>query len=292
MKFFLITSTRPTNQGVIESLLSAARSRGIETVRINSDSQILADMDFYESSSDDILYREALGEKARAVEAGLLYRKTESRPSSIYRPSDRIDLSFPWSAIIRYGQFDIATIPTIFLDEVFVSQEDDEIERRVQSIGGFPVILKRAGLSHGAGVYRVDSIQEFRNMIDRIEKHDVQKHILRRYLKAYRHARLIVLDGRVIDSIEYKIPDTDFRTNTGDISVTPQKFEDNVEQIAIAAVQSLMSVFSGVDILIDTTTDTPYIAECNSPCNFWRNQENTKVPIADMVIEYLVNSRN
>jgi glutathione synthase/RimK-type ligase-like ATP-grasp enzyme len=207
------------------------------------------------------------------------------------RPSQNIELTFPWSPLLRYQQLGIPAIPTILLDGVFVEQSDDEIARRVQTIGGFPVILKQVGLSHGAGVQKIDSMRQLRDVLRTVDGRDIQKYALRQYLAVYRHARLVVLDGRVIDSIEYIVPEDDFRTNAGTVSVVPQKFDVEVEKAAIDTVNSLAAVMGGVDILIDVATQTPYVAECNSPCNFWRNQNTTGVPIAEKIIEYLAGDR-
>jgi glutathione synthase/RimK-type ligase-like ATP-grasp enzyme len=99
---------------------------------------------------------------------------------------------------------------------------------------------------------------------------------------------LIVLDNHVIDSIEYRAPTGDFRSNVGESPAAIAKiFTKEIQKIAIEAVSSLHWEFGGVDILLDAS-DAPYVTEVNLPCFFPRCQDCTGTDIAGHMLEYLL----
>lgn len=288
MKFFLITTSVLTNPEVVDLLLAAADKRGLETVRINADATSLAEVMAMRSSSKDIVYREASGEKARAVEAAFTFRNAPERPCGIrHTRSDGVDLQFPLSSAMRQMLAGVQTIPTVLLDETYAAYQEAELTEVVQSIGGFPVILKQGGLSHGQGVRLMKDAGQLLEALRSVKGSDLQKMMLRQYLASYRHARLVVLDGEIVDSIEYLVPEDDFRTNAGKITVVPQVFDDSVQALALSAARLSSVAFGGADVLIDNASGKAYLAEFNTPCNFARNQLTTGVPIAEMLIDYL-----
>lgn len=289
MKFFLITTVIPTNKEVVDLLVAAAEKRGLEAVRINADTTSLAEAMAMQSTSKDIIYREASGEKARAVEAAFLFRGAAERCRGIrLARSDSVDLQFPLSSTMRQMLAGVQTIPTILLDETFAAYQEDELAEVVEGIGGFPVILKQGGLSHGQGVRLIKNVGQMLEAFRSVKGSDLQKMMLRQYLASYRHARLVVLNGQVVDSIEYLVPEDDFRTNAGEIKVVPQVFDDSVQALAVNAARQSSVAFGGADVLIDNASGKAYLAEFNTPCNFARNQLTTGTQIAEMLIDYLM----
>ena len=114
--------------------------------------------------------------------------------------------------------------------------------------------------------------------------------MIRQFIPVTTSARLIVLGGKVVDSIEYRAPKNDFRSNVGVPNVKPKKFAKGIEETAIKAVDALDLEFGGVDILIHG--DKHYLTEVNCPCFFARAQNSTGTDIASLMIDYLHNKKN
>lgn len=163
-----------------------------------------------------------------------------------------------------------------------------DLERSVKRLGGFPIIIKAAGGSHGTGVGRVDSIDSLRSVLGLL-KNTGRKCLLRQYIPHSESARLIVLGDKVIGSVSYKKPQNDFRTNTeGGIKVEEKIFSKEIQTMAVKSVNSLGAEFGGVDIIIDQN-NIPYLAEVNTPCYFPRVQNATGIDIAGMIVDHLAD---
>ena len=167
----------------------------------------------------------------------------------------------------------------------YIPKDRAALTKCVDALGGFPICLKVLGQSHGAGVMRVDSMQSLFSVSDYVRAHGGQS-VMKEYCDVTSSARLIVLDGKVIDSIEYSANKGDFRSNEGaQPNVAAKTFSDEVNEIAVRAVESLDLKFGGVDIMI--TPKGPMVAEVNCPCFFPRCQLLTGTDIAGQMVDYL-----
>lgn len=176
----------------------------------------------------------------------------------------------------------IKSIPSIHKDRRF-------IQEHVDFLGGFPIVLKVTGNSHGVGVIKVDSLESLHSLIDYLSTLKV-KILLRQFIPHKKQGRLIVLGDKVIAShVNYR--SIDFRTNVGDNAVRqrdPMVFTPEVQDIAVQAVRSAGLEFGGVDILFHEKTDQPFISEVNFPCYFPTTQNITGIDIAGAMVDYLV----
>lgn len=152
----------------------------------------------------------------------------------------------------------------------------------------FPIIIKCSVGSHGVGIIRVDSSASLLSVVDLLFAQDIQ-FIIREFIHVASSARLIVLENKVIDSIEYVSPSADFRSNVGNLpTVYKKKFPEDIQLLAIQAVKAMEVDFGGVDILINEKGEG-YVAEVNFPCFFPRCQLLTGTDIALQLIDYLIN---
>jgi ribosomal protein S6--L-glutamate ligase len=111
--------------------------------------------------------------------------------------------------------------------------------------------------------------------------------VMKEYINTTSTARLIVLGDAVIDSIEYRANQDDFRSNEGHKpNVFRATFGNDVNDLAVRAVHALGLEFGGVDILLSDTQ--PLVAEVNFPCFFRRCQMLTGTDISGMMVDYLV----
>lgn len=155
-------------------------------------------------------------------------------------------------------------------------------------LGGFPLIMKAGGGAHGVGVMYIDSMKALLSTADYLRKMNSEC-IVRKFVGNATHGRFIVLGNSVVDSIEYRAPENDFRTNVGsNPTVMSKQFDNAVNRIAVDAVHALGYEFGGVDILIDDS-GKPHILEVNFPCYFARAQQCSNIDIAEMMVQYLMN---
>lgn len=232
-------------------------------------------------ANGDLLYRITTTRAKRSadtVELFLLHPEV----ATLYRSYER--------AISQYARSFIAhnkaglpipkTIPALIPDQTL-------LKKYVQYVGGFPVIIKATGGSHGVGVMKVDSMESLVSIIDYL--HQNHEHvIMRQFVDVTTSARFIVLGDKVVSSIEYAAPDDDFRSNVGQFpNVKPKQFSPSLQKLAVKATHLQGIDFGGVDILIDNTGQ-PFITEVNFPCNFARAQKTTGVDIAGLMVDFLL----
>ena len=273
MKFFAVSRERGAdNRKRVDALAQACNQREVEFVDL-----LINEVDFLDLPKlgpGDLLYQVDRG--AMVLERMLI------RPgvATFYKDFHRAlfqQVQLP--SFAHHGVPMPKTIP-------FVTNDQSLLEKYVAELGGFPVILKVLGLSHGAGVHKVETITD---LIEKLaDLSSDQRVIMREFIDQQQHARLIVIGDRVVDSIEYQATGEDFRTNAGDIpSVRSKKFSPEVEATAVKAVRALELEFGGVDIMFDADGNH-YVLETNFPCYFMRAQEATGTDIAGLMVEYLM----
>ena len=158
------------------------------------------------------------------------------------------------------------------------------LSRYMDYLGGFPVVIKMVGGTLGIGTILVDSMPSLLSIADYIVTQG-RDFILRQYIPAREIARLIVLGTEVIVANRKFIAHNDFRSSARDREIA--SYDPSIEHIAIQAARSCNQEFAGVDILI-TPKGEPYLLETNSPCDFWTAELQTGVPIAQRMVDYLI----
>lgn len=283
MKFYLIIrkANDISNRDTYDQLKQAVTSRGLELVELESNSFDYAHgLEAIETPS--VVYRLARGKRAAFLEVMLATKGVVGLYGDINSLMTR---SFTWGSAFRMQSAGLPIIPTVFNVS---KNEDSRLAKYVEELGGFPVIVKSSGGSHGEGVMKVDSITSLRSIIGFITDDKSDEIVLRKFIANARHLRLVVLGDQVIDTIEYNTQPDDFRTNAVDIPsvIARNDIDQATKDIAIKSVQALGLEFGGVDILVDEQ-GVAYAAEVNFPCNFARNRQATDTDIAGMMVDYL-----
>lgn len=287
MKFYCIVEDahRRPNKKCCQFLAAACQQRDIEFVQLES-----AKFDYSQDmaafvDTPCIMYRLAGGRRTALLEALLQREGVANLYSS---PESLFARAFGWGDEIRLQQAGLAAMPTIFN----VGGADGEsLTAYVERLGGFPVVLKATGGSHGSSVMRLDSLESLRSVVGYVGRPSDARFALRKYISGARHIRLVVVGDRVVDAIRYLPQPGDFRTNSvATPSVEVYQREDStayVFELAERAVATLGIEFGGVDVLIDERGEA-VIAEVNFPCNFSRNQAATGTDIAGALVDHLV----
>ncbi len=274
MNFFCIT--KKTNSVSVLLLKKSCKERGLKFVNININTH-----DFTKKIDTEghIVYRIATGEVAREVERHIV----RDRTITFYKKNERVLMDYQETAIFEKNNLATPkTIPSLPMDEKL-------LEKYAKNLGGFPLVVKILGKSHGLGVYKVDSLSELINLSNKLNKIEGgSKIVMKEFININYHARLIVLGNKVIGEIEYIAKGDEFRTNLGNPIVKMKEFSPEVKKTAIEAVKMLDIEFGGVDILVDCIGNH-YVAEVNFPCFFPRCQETTGRDISGMMVDFLIN---
>ncbi len=278
MRFLCIANpAKYKRHTTMELLKEACAQRDIEFVLV--DPNQVSPTDFH-SQPGDLLYRVATAHNLGAQE--MEYHLWREDIVTFYKRYDYGLITMrTWDSLIL-PKFGVPTPKTVG----YLSNNREVLRKAVTELGGFPIIVKAVGGSHGVGVMRVDSWQSLFSVADYINAQET-KAVLKEYFDVRSSARLIVLGDKVIDSIEYRANDDDFRSNEGNVpNVVAKKFSAEIEAVAVKAVHALGLEFGGVDILF--SDDKMGVAEVNFPCFFPRCQMLTGTDIAGQMIDYLV----
>ncbi|MDP3997521.1 MAG: hypothetical protein U1C49_00365 [Candidatus Andersenbacteria bacterium] len=282
MTLFCITYPEK-NRNILRYLREACDKRKIDFKIISPD-----EFDYTappEIAPGDLVYRVSISSDAMSVENFLLREDTITFYSNFDRAlSTYAYYHYDFSVHAKAG----LPIPkTIY----HLPKNRDLLRRAVDYLGGFPVIVKVLGASHGVGVMKVDTYSSLFSMVDFLRRHK-QDAVIRQYIDVVKSARLVVLGDKVIDSIEYTAPEGDFRSNAGHKpNVAVKEFSEEIRETAVRAVAECKVEFGGVDILVDKAENI-YLAEVNFPCNFARAQALTGVDIAGLMLDYLLGKRD
>lgn len=267
------------NPDTYRLLQEAANQRGVEFITLDAKTLRLEEVHIEE---DAIVYRLGLSRQAVLLEAAVL-RPTHT---SFYAEHQELFArAFAWGSTLRLLQAGLPIIPTDFTPWLL---PPDQLDAAVNKLGGFPIVVKGSGGSHGSAVRMASSLDELRTIIDGDEQRETL--VLRRFIHQARHIRVVVVGNRAVDAIEYRPQPDDFRTNAVEVpQVDAFSLEQNqaVGTMAEQAVAAIGLEFGGVDLLMEADGSF-FIAEVNFPCNFARNQLNTGVDVAGAMVDHLV----
>lgn len=274
MKLALLSST--TQKTTLELLIESCKNRGINYEVMNPQNTT----PFLKLNDGDALYR--ITDVSSYGFAELEYQLVTSRIATFYKNNESLFINREENDSLILFNKNIAVPKTAN----FIPKDRDELRNVVSMLGGFPLVIKSLGGSHGVGVMRVDSFASLFSVADYLIKQG-GRYVIKEYINTTSTARLIVLGDTVIDSIEYRANKDDFRSNEGKKpNVYRASFDNDVNDLAVKAVHALGLEFGGVDVLLSDTQ--PLVAEVNFPCFFARCQLLTGTDISGMMVDYLV----
>jgi len=273
---YIIASEAQEHAESVQLLSAAAEERNVPLVLVHPETFDYSAVLTLEDG--DMLYRARVGDQAALVERLLVHDGVATMyvdSSSVTRPL--VDRPL---ALEKRG---VPIVPTVHS----VSRDRAQLDRSVEKLGGYPVIVKEIGGSHGVGVMKLDTPQSLYSVVD-VLLGKGGRYIMRSYIEYKQHIRTIVLADKVIGAVEYPRVGNDFRSNVGDtIDVIPTDINEKIAAASVAAVQVYGLEFGGVDVLVDEAGSV-FVAEANFPCFFPRVQLATNNDIAGAMIDHLV----
>lgn len=287
---YLIVSREKQGGLSEQSLTAAAKAAGLEVKLLISDDTALDDIAGMKFDGNDLLYRVSVNAHSSAIESALLTLHAHNL-TGVYQPRPRLGPTRRYAETIEQLAAGLPIIPTSFVDASWRAASDEQLQHKVDMLGGFPVLFKTLGLAHGQGVQKLDTLAALRTQITQVLERGGEA-LLREYLPEYRHFRIVVVDSQPVAAIEYHKPADDFRTNAAETpnvsGVAVSDLDPNILDIAVRSVALAGSIIGGVDILVDTTKQVPYLAEVNVPCNFSRAEGPTGVNIGQSIVQALL----
>lgn len=276
-----VISRDERNTETLNALKSAALNCGVRFNVIDSAKMNMAEIPV--CRKQDLLYRISTDNDARNLFKQMMI--TQPAVTTIY--NDRglalVAGDNVVQATLLHRAHDLPINKTVFS----LTNNKGLLDKYVGYLGGYPVIIKASGGSHGVGVMRVDSAPSLYSVADYLVATG-GTFIMRQFVEHDEHARLIVLGDKVIDSIAYKRIGDDFRTNVGSkIDAQVKDFAKSIQDAAVKSVNCLGSSFGGVDIMVDKN-GAIHIAEVNIPCFFMRAQMVSGVDTAQQLVNYLI----
>ncbi|MDR0608449.1 MAG: hypothetical protein LBG52_09245 [Candidatus Peribacteria bacterium] len=228
MKFFFIVKAQNPNSDVRKFLQQACEQRNIEFV------ETIPETFNYLTTSvqpKDLLYRASATDTCKALECFLLMKGATSYHMSVLRGMSVINDSFYLNH--RESLPIIPTIPDISNKQVLATY--------VENLGGFPIIVKATGGSHGVGVMKVESLPALRSLVDYLLANQA-KAILRKFIPHKSQGRLVVVGDAVVASDIATMSIThDFRSNVDDDKTRIREahtYAPEIQQLAVKAVRS------------------------------------------------------
>lgn len=205
-----------------------------------------------------------------------LYR--EFPGTSVYRDTNQLN--------IVLEKFGIPTPKTIHCG----TNDKKLLEKYVNHLEGFPIILKTFGGSGGVGTMQIDSFQGLFSIADYLVKTGTD-FLLKQFIKSKSIDRYTAINEQVFAGICRLLQDDkDFRTDgiNGDV-VENNNPPIDIKNLVNKSVKLSNLYMAGVDLISEKKTGKNYILEVNLPANFYGESLHNKTPLYEKMIEFFIN---
>jgi len=176
------------NSKSVGLLRQATLKRGLKFVTIFQDQFNFTHS--LKSNPGDLLYRVSITRKSANIEK---YLSINNHLVTFRR--DQLDIFNRYDNVFEASLIQQKNGLPIIQSVFGFTRNRQILSSYVKYLGGFPVILKATGGSHGIGVIRIDSIESLYSVADVLDDSN-QIYIMRKYIADCQHARLIVVAVR------------------------------------------------------------------------------------------------
>ena len=278
-KFFLIYNRRFRNWKERLTMLSeAAIEQNIEPITLESESFDYSKLNELETGPGDMFYN--VTPFSHEIENILISKEVKSffispNIQNYIFSTHQLDLSLISANI---------PVPKTILKG---SNNKELLEKYVDYLGGFPLILKVTGGSLGVGVIKIESWENLVSTADMLSSKDIHFQ-LKRYIPNKGTIRAIVVGNRVVCSIIRLNPENDFRCSSPGKSsiIEPYTCSEELEKLAIKVSRAVKFEFVGIDF-IQGNDGNFYVLEVNFPNDFSIPANFTGVNVAKFVVNHL-----
>ena len=248
---------------------------------------VVVDENSYDFSSkcpcgtDDAVYNVARG----AVILEQLFLR--SNPKSVYR-------ELPSSGTISNNKLSdtaidirgIQTPKTIW----YCTNDRRMLRTYVDSLGGFPLVLKAGRGTRGIGVFLAPNWAALLGLVDYF--YSIKTRIcLREYIPTKSCERHIVLGDSVVASFARPIAENDFRSDGTPTVCLSLDADSEAEELLIRATHASNYLFGGVNIVTNENTGNKYVLEINCPVDIGSVDQICDSDVAGSLVQWLADAK-
>ncbi len=194
------------------------------------------------------------------------------------------------NAMNKLRTLQLLTKNKIPVPKTIVVRSFEFLDKAIEMVGGYPVILKSIFGTHGKGVAIIESRRSLLSALDIIWKFNegnlilIQEYVAESLGEDY---RAFVIGEKVVASMKRSAPVGDFRSNLmlGGNAEAVELTEEE-KKIAIQASKALGLETCGVDIL--RSKNGPVIMEMNACAGLSGITKSSSVDVAKKLIEYAI----
>lgn len=171
------------------------------------------------------------------------------------------------------------------------SNNNEQLLKKINEIGGFPVLFSSDQFSNSLGKYYVENEQIFLHMINTIRNRKEFDYILK-YIEHDFHIRVYIVNYQYNSAVIYYKDKNDYSTNRLDRGKRHKmSFSQNIspliQQLAINHAKYLHVETAGIDILVSRNNEY-YILEANNPMMYHVVSESLPV-VSRGIVQGLLN---
>jgi hypothetical protein len=169
-----------------------------------------------------------------------------------------------------------------------VPMEPVQMQKAVDDLGGFPIVVKVLGGHTGIGVMRIETPAALQVLLPLLARKNKWPVLMEFFPLVAAHRLTVIGDGVHGPYTKRPSPD-DFRTNAEE-SIDEGPFEPRQEivDLCLQTARAVRLEFGGVDILEDGEGRL-VVTEINNPCYFVRQEKVTGVDISGLMMDYLAD---
>ncbi len=173
-----------------------------------------------------------------------------------------------------------------------VIRSAEYLDKAVEKLGKFPLIMKIPSGSLGVGVSIIESMRSMRSMLDLIAtKFEGNLIIIQEYVKEAKgqDIRVFIVGGKIIAAMERKAKRGEFRANFsqgGSVSLADLTEEE--KEISLHSAKAIGLNVAGVDII--RTAEGPKVLEVNSNPGLEGITQATGVNVAEHIVKFAEKS--
>ena len=169
-----------------------------------------------------------------------------------------------------------------------VTDDPQTLREQVEHLGGFPIVLKVPGRSHGVGVIKAKDLESLFAVTDLAYATSGEHGLLMQCIEPAEHWRVIGVGASVAAAyINPQRPD-DFRTHVD--ADAPAHFTSTPPEAVVSAALDAMAALGievgGVDVLCGGDGRV-YVLEVNNPSYFGHPWEVARIDVAGAIIAHL-----
>jgi hypothetical protein len=167
--------------------------------------------------------------------------------------------------------------------------DEDALRAGVEELGGFPLVLKVPGRSHGVGVLRLKDWEILLGVADLVWAERGSMASLMECIEPAVHWRVIVVGGAAAAAYVNPTREGDFRTHVDEereeyfTAAAPAAALD----AALDAVAALGLEMGGVDVLAREDGEV-FVLEVNAPCYFGHPWDAARIDVAGALVAHLL----